>query len=45
MTLLLVIILVLLLFGARSEYYAHRSYGLPDLGGVVGLISARLVAQ
>ncbi len=38
MSLILIIIVLVLLFGGGGGYYAHRSYGLPGLGGVVGLI-------
>ena len=42
-TLIIIIIVLLLLFGGGGGYYAHRSYGLPGLGGVVGLIVAVLL--
>lgn len=38
MSLIIVIIVLVLLFGGGGGYYAHRSYGLPGLGGVLGLI-------
>jgi hypothetical protein len=38
MPLILIIILVLLIFGGGGGYYAHRSYGLPGLGGVLGTV-------
>ena len=38
MTLIIVIILVVLLFGGGGGYYAHRNYGLPGVGGVLGFI-------
>jgi hypothetical protein len=34
---------LVLLFGGGGGYYAHRNYGLPGLGGVVGLILVALV--
>ena len=43
MTLIIIIVVLLLLFGGGGGYYAHRSYGLPGLGGVVGLILVVLV--
>lgn len=41
--LILIVIVLLLLFGGGGGYYAHRSYGLSGLGGVVGLILVVLV--
>ena len=38
MSLILIIILLVLLFGGGGGYYAHRTYGLPGLGGVLGLV-------
>ena len=38
MSLILIIIILVVLFGGGGGYYAHRSYGLPGLGGVLGLI-------
>ena len=38
MGLIFIIAGVALLFGWVGGYYAHRSYGLPGMGGVVGLI-------
>lgn len=37
MSLLLIIIILILLFGGGGGYYAHRTYGGPGLGGVLGL--------
>jgi hypothetical protein len=38
MSLLLIIVILLLLFGGGGGYYAHRAYGGPGLGGVLGLV-------
>ena len=38
MSTILIVILLILIFGGGGGYYAHRSYGLPGLGSVVGLI-------
>lgn len=38
MSLILIIAVLILLFGGGGGCYAHRTYGLPGLGGVVGLI-------
>ena len=43
MTLIIVIIVLLLLFGGGGGYYAHRSYGAPGLGGVLGLVVVVLI--
>lgn len=43
MSLILIIIVLLLLFGGGGGYYAHRSYGLPGLGSVLGLVLVVLV--
>ncbi len=42
-TLIVIIVVLLLLFGGGGGYYAHRSYGLPGVGGVLGLIVVVLV--
>ena len=33
MGLILFIVVIFLIFGGGGGYYAHRSYGLPGLGG------------
>jgi hypothetical protein len=38
MTLIIIIIILLLIFGGGGGYYAHRTWGAPGLGGVVGLV-------
>ena len=43
MGLILLIVLLVVVFGGGGGYYAHRSYGLPGLGGVLGLILTVLV--
>lgn len=43
MSLIVIIILVLLIVGGGGGYYAHRSYGLPGLGGVLGTVLLILV--
>ena len=45
MSLILIVIVLLLLFGGGGGYYAHKSYGLPGLGGVLGLVLIVLLAQ
>jgi hypothetical protein len=42
-TLIIIIVVLLLVFGGGGGYYAHRSYGVPGLGGVLGLIVVVLV--
>ena len=44
MTLIIIIIVLVLIFGGGGGYYAHRSYGVPGLGGVIGLILVVLIA-
>lgn len=43
MSLILIIVIALLLFGGGGGYYANRAYGLPGLGGVLGLVVTVLV--
>ena len=43
MGLILIIVVLVLLVGGGGGYYAHRSYGLPGLGGIFGLILLVLV--
>jgi hypothetical protein len=43
MTLIIIIVVLVLLFGGGGGYYAHRTWGGPGLGGVVGLIVVVLV--
>ena len=43
MGLILIVIVLFLLFGGGGGYYAHRRYGLPGLGSVVGLIVIAVV--
>jgi uncharacterized membrane protein YkvI len=43
MGLILLIVILLLVFGGGGGYYAHRSYGLPGLGGVLGFILLILI--
>jgi hypothetical protein len=38
MTLIIIIVVLVLLFGGGGGYYAHRTWGGPGLGGVIGLI-------
>jgi hypothetical protein len=38
MSLLLIIVILLIIFGGGGGYYAHRTYGGPGLGGVLGLV-------
>ena len=38
MGLIILLIILFLVFGGGGGYYAHRSYGLPGLGGVLGLV-------
>ena len=38
MGLIVIIIVLVLIFGGGGGYYAHRTWGAPGLGGVVGLI-------
>jgi hypothetical protein len=40
---ILIIVVLVLLFGGGGGYYAHRSYGMPGLGGVLGLIAVVLI--
>jgi len=42
LSLILIIIVLVLLFGGGGGYYAHGRYGLPGVGGVVGLIGVAL---
>jgi hypothetical protein len=44
MTLLIIIVVLFLLFGGGGGYYAHSRYGMPGLGGVLGLVVIILVA-
>ena len=43
MSLIVIIIILLLLFGGGGGYYAHRSYGMMGLGGVLGTVLFILV--
>lgn len=43
MSLLLLIIVLVLLFGGGGGYYAHRAWGSPGLGSVLGLVLIILI--
>jgi hypothetical protein len=43
LSLIILIIILVLIFGGGGGYYAHRSYGLPGLGGVLGFLLLILI--
>ena len=45
MSLMLIIIILILVFGGGGGYYGYRRWGVPGLGGILGLVLTIIIGM